>query len=75
MIYDFVKQDVFCGGSGCGCSICVTLTKLFDMLEKGECKRILVLATGALLSPVAIQQKGTIPCIAHGVVYERNEDL
>ncbi|MEG0737261.1 MAG: stage V sporulation protein AD, partial [Longicatena sp.] len=75
MIYDIVKQDVFCGGSGCGCSMCVTMTKLFDMLEKGECKRILVLATGALLSPVAIQQKGTIPCISHGVVYERNDDL
>lgn len=71
MIYNIINQDVFCGGSGCACSMCVSMTKLLSMLEDGQCKRILVLATGALLSPVAIQQKGTIPCIAHGIVYER----
>ena len=73
MIYDVVKQDVFCGGSGCACSMCVSMAKLLDMLERGECKRIMVLATGALLSPVAVQQKGSIPCIAHAIVYERSD--
>lgn len=73
MIFDILKQDVFCGGSGCGCSMCVSMTKLLTMIEQGECRRILVIATGALLSPVAIQQKGTIPCIAHAIVYERSE--
>ncbi|WP_412056539.1 hypothetical protein [Bacillus safensis] len=29
------------------------------------------MATGALLSPMMVQQKETIPTIAHGVVFER----
>lgn len=28
MIYDINEQEVFCGGSGCGCSMVVTVTKL-----------------------------------------------
>lgn len=73
MMYDFNEQDVFCGGSGCACSMCVSLSELLKKVESGEYQRILVVATGALLSPVAVQQKGTIPCIAHGIVYERCE--
>lgn len=38
--------------------------------EKGEFKRILVVATGALLSPLSFQQSETIPCIAHAVSIE-----
>lgn len=73
MIYDILKQNVFCGGSGCGCSACVTITKLFELLKSKQMKRIMVVATGALLSPVAVHQKQSIPCIAHAVVYERND--
>ncbi|MCI8271782.1 MAG: stage V sporulation protein AD [Erysipelotrichaceae bacterium] len=73
MIYDFKEQDAFCGGSGCACSMCVSLAKLLQHLEDNEMKRIMVIATGALLSPVAVQQKETIPCIAHAIVYERGE--
>ena len=72
MIYDIVKQNVFCGGSGCACSMCVSMTKLLDLLEQQEARRIMVLATGALMSPIAIQQKESIPCIAHAIVYERS---
>ena len=73
MIYDINHQPVFCGGSGCGCSMVVTLTKLFDLLKKGEAKRILLISTGALLSPIITQQKESIPCIAHAVCFERSE--
>lgn len=73
MIYDFKNQDAFCGGSGCACSICVSLAKLLEHIESGEMNRIMVIATGALLSPIAIQQKEAIPCIAHAIVYERGE--
>ena len=73
MIYDTQQQDVFCGGSGCACSMCVSMTKLLNELEQGNYHRIMVIATGALLSPVAIQQKESIPCIAHAVVYERSD--
>lgn len=38
--------------------------------EKGELKRMLVVATGALLSPLSFQQNETIPCIAHAVSIE-----
>lgn len=75
MIYDIEHQDVFCGGSGCGCSMCVTIASLLTKLEAGEYTRIMVIATGALLSPVAVQQKGTIPCVAHAIVYERCDTL
>ncbi|MEG1732832.1 MAG: stage V sporulation protein AD [Longicatena sp.] len=75
LIYDITSQDVFCGGSGCACSMIVTLASLLKQLEEGKNRRILVLATGALLSPVAIHQKGSIPCIAHAIVYERSDLL
>jgi stage V sporulation protein AD len=63
-------QEVFAGGSGCACSAVVTYAYLMSQLRDKKYKRILVVATGALLSPVMIQQKETIPTIAHGVVFE-----
>ncbi|MFZ3588565.1 stage V sporulation protein AD [Bacillus sp. DJP31] len=64
------EQDVFAGGSGCACSAVVTFAYLLNHLKEKKYKRILVVATGALLSPIMIQQKETIPTIAHGVVFE-----
>ncbi|MDQ0161470.1 stage V sporulation protein AD [Bacillus alveayuensis] len=64
-------QQVFAGGSGCGCSAVVTYSHIFDLLKRGELKRVLVVATGALLSPIMMQQNESIPTIAHGVVFER----
>lgn len=75
MMYDTSSQDVFCGGSGCACSICVSLAKLLHGIEQGDYQRVMIIATGALLSPVAIQQKESIPCVAHAIVYERGEVL
>ncbi|MBD5027346.1 stage V sporulation protein AD, partial [Xanthomonas citri pv. citri] len=43
----------------------------FKQLREGKLNRVFVVATGALLSPTMIQQKETIPTIAHGVVFER----
>lgn len=51
----------------------VTIAHLLQLLEEGVYHRILVIASGALLSPVALQQKDTIPCIAHAIVYERGD--
>ncbi|RAP76770.1 stage V sporulation protein AD [Paenibacillus montanisoli] len=70
MIYDVEKQKVQAGGSGCGCSAVVTYGHLLKRLQQGELKRILVCATGALLSPLSYQQGETIPCIAHAVAIE-----
>lgn len=67
------EQPVIAGGSGCACSAVVTYGHLFNRMYRGEFKKILVLATGALLSPLSFQQKESIPCIAHGVVIESEE--
>lgn len=64
------EQPVFAGGSGCGCSATVTYGHLLNRVRSGELKRILVIATGALLSPMSYQQKESIPCIAHAVAIE-----
>ncbi|MEW5784627.1 MAG: stage V sporulation protein AD [Bacillota bacterium] len=64
------NQPVLAGGSGCACSAVVTYGYLLNRMRKGELNRILVVATGALLSPLSYQQKESIPCIAHAVVIE-----
>nr|WP_279663389.1 stage V sporulation protein AD [Ectobacillus ponti] len=71
MIYRPDDDTVFAGGSGCGCSAVVTYGYLLEQLKTGSLQRILVVATGALLSPTMVQQKESIPTIAHGVVLER----
>jgi len=63
-------QPVFSGGSGCGCSATVTYGHFLNRMRRGELKRILVVATGALMSPISYQQKESIPCIAHAVSIE-----
>ncbi|MFS0727468.1 stage V sporulation protein AD [Paenibacillus sp. 1P07SE] len=71
MIFDVEKQKVQAGGSGCGCSAVVTYGHLLKRVAAGELKKLLVVATGALLSPLSYQQGETIPCIAHAVSIER----
>lgn len=69
LIYD-EQQQIFSGASGCGCSATVTYGHLLNRMKKGELKKILVVATGALLSPMSYQQKESIPGIAHAVAIE-----
>ncbi|MFC4324104.1 stage V sporulation protein AD [Litchfieldia salsa] len=70
MIYS-KDQETFAGGSGCACSAVVTYGHIIKQLILGNLQKVLVVATGALLSPTMIQQKESIPTIAHGVVLER----
>lgn len=74
MIYDYEKQEVQSGASGCGCSAVVTYGHLLKRVQRGDFNRILVVATGALLSTLSFQQGESIPCIAHAVAIERGED-
>jgi len=64
------EQPVIAGGSGCACSATVTYGHFLNRMRKGDIKRMLVVATGALLSPISYQQKESIPCIAHAVSFE-----
>ncbi|WP_199617431.1 stage V sporulation protein AD [Paenibacillus alkalitolerans] len=70
MLYDRQKQRAYAGGSGCGCSAAVTYGHLIKRIERGELKRVLVVATGSLHSPITYQQRESIPCIAHAVAIE-----
>lgn len=71
LIYDSQTQDVHCGGSGAGCSAAVLCGYLLPELARGTWKRILFCGTGALLSPVSVQQKQTIPVICHAVAIQQ----
>ena len=70
MIYK-EDQPVQSGASGPGCSATVLYGHLLNEMRKGTYKRILLTATGALLSPLTFQQGESIPCIAHAVAIER----
>ena len=65
LIYDCKKQDKHAGGSGCGCSAVVLASYLCPALECGKLKDILVIGTGAMMSPSSIQQGQAIPAVAH----------
>ncbi len=64
------NQKVFAGGSGCACAATVTFGHFFNRMKRGEIKKILIIATGALLSPMSYQQRESIPSIAHAVSIE-----
>ncbi|KXU48984.1 MAG: stage V sporulation protein AD [Longibaculum muris] len=73
MLYDVNNQEVFQGGSGCACSALVAMGYLYPQLKEKKLKRILVVSTGALLSPMMTNQKESIPCVAHAVSLEVSE--
>ena len=63
-------QDVHCGGSGCGCSAVVFNGHILRRFREGSLRRVLFMATGALLSPTTSQQGESIPGIAHAIALE-----
>ena len=71
IIYDVDNQKVFAGGSGCACSMCTLNAYIMPSMLEGKYQRVLVVATGALLNPIMIQQKESIPCIAHAILLEK----
>lgn len=65
------SQNVFSGGSGCGCIASVVYGHFLGKMQRGEIKKILAVGTGALLSPVSSKQGESIPAVAHAVALER----
>ncbi len=68
LLYDRETQDVHAGGSGCGCSASVFNSHILRQLQCGALRRVLLVATGALLSQTSTLQGESIPCVAHAVL-------
>lgn len=67
LIFDDEEQDTHSGGSGCGCSASVFTGYFYKELLNKHLKKILLVPTGALMSPGSGFQGNTIPGIAHAV--------
>ena len=70
MIYSKDTQDTHAGGSGCGCSAVVTASWILPRMERGELRRVLLIGSGAMMSPGSIQQGEAIPAVGHLVCLE-----
>lgn len=75
MIYDLDNQPVFAGGSGPACLPLVAYSYIFEKMKRKEIRRVLLVATGALLSPTMTNQKLSIPSVSHAISLEVNDDL
>lgn len=69
-IFDKAAQDTHSGGSGCACSAAVFAALFYKRLKKGGLKRILLVPTGALMSPTSIQEGESILGAAYAVAIE-----
>ena len=67
------RQDTHAGGSGCGCAASMLCAHILPELAAGRLRRVLFMATGALLSPTTTMQGESIPGVAHAVVLEHRE--
>lgn len=70
MIFDKETQDTHAGGSGCGCAASMLCGYILPQMKKGNLKRVLFAATGALMSPTATFQGESIPGISHAISIE-----
>lgn len=70
LIYGDTNEDAKSGASGCGCCGTVFCGYLFEQLKEKKLNKILLVATGALMSTVSNMQGETIPSIAHAISIE-----
>lgn len=70
MIYDPKNKEHYAGGSGPACAPLVTYGYIFDQMRKKKYKRVLLVATGALMNSSMVNQKLSIPSIAHAISLE-----
>ena len=73
MIFDLDRQDVNAGGSGPACIALVTYSYILNKMKEGKLNNVLLVATGALLSPTFTNQKQTIPSISHIINIRRTK--
>lgn len=70
LIYDDATQDTHCGGSGCGCIASVFSGYFYKLMKEKKLNKVLVVATGALMSTQSSLQGESIPSIAHAIAIE-----
>ncbi len=70
LIFDKENQDTHSGGSGCACCASVFSAYLFHELKNKNYRKILLIATGALMNSTSSQQGESIPGIAHAISIE-----
>lgn len=66
----YKEQDTHAGGSGCGCIAAVGCGYIMKRMQLGDFKRVLLIGSGAMLSPTSTLQAESIPGIAYAVELE-----
>ena len=69
-VYDMNNKKVLAGGSGPSCLPSYVFSYIIPKMKNKEIKRVLLLATGALLSTTSVNHKKSIPCICHAICLE-----
>ena len=70
LIFDKNSQDTHSGGSGCACLATVFSGYFFKKLKEKKIRKLLLIATGALMNSTSSQQGESIPGIAHAISIE-----
>ncbi len=70
LIFDKNAQDTHSGGSGCACCGSVFSGYIYKQLKSRNLKKVLLIATGALMNSMSVQQGESIPGIAHAISIE-----
>ena len=71
MLYDLKRQkEVLAGGSGPVCSALVNYSTVIKGLKENKYKKVILIATGALFSPMTVYQKENILSIANLICLE-----
>lgn len=69
LVYNICEEE-YQGGSGAGCSSLVFSSYLYTLMREKKINKLMLVATGALLSSLSSQQGESIPGIAHAIVLE-----
>ena len=72
-IYSF-DEESYQGGSGAGCAPALLSAYIIDKINNHIFKKVILIATGALMSTVTNQQGDSIPSVAHLVEFELDKE-
>ena len=70
MLYDLSSHPVYAGASGPVCLPLVSYSYVLKQMNDKKLKKVLLVATGALHSQTTVNQKLSIPSIAHAISLE-----